>query len=79
MVSECLEAWFIVQRKWAYLEGIFIGIILSVTLHCFALSYVLYLGYIKSIGFISLSLLCITSHDVCKYITIFIFIRIVTL
>jgi Dynein heavy chain, N-terminal region 2 len=25
LVSECLEAWFIVQRKWAYLEGIFIG------------------------------------------------------
>lgn len=33
MVSECLEAWFIVQRKWAYLEGIFIGTILSVILH----------------------------------------------
>ena len=29
MVSECLEAWFIVQRKWAYLEGIFIGIIVN--------------------------------------------------
>jgi dynein heavy chain len=24
-VSECLEIWFTVQRKWAYLEGIFIG------------------------------------------------------
>ena len=35
MVSECLEAWFIVQRKWAYLEGIFIGIILMTLLFCF--------------------------------------------
>ena len=25
IVSECLEVWFTVQRKWAYLEGIFIG------------------------------------------------------
>jgi dynein heavy chain, axonemal len=25
VVSECLEMWFTVQRKWAYLEGIFIG------------------------------------------------------
>jgi dynein heavy chain len=25
IVSECLEMWFTVQRKWAYLEGIFIG------------------------------------------------------
>ena len=25
VVSECLEVWFTVQRKWAYLEGIFIG------------------------------------------------------
>jgi dynein heavy chain len=24
-VSECLDVWFTVQRKWAYLEGIFIG------------------------------------------------------
>jgi len=24
-VSECLEVWFVVQRKWMYLEGIFIG------------------------------------------------------
>eukprot|EP01033_Poteriospumella_lacustris_P008676 gene8676-6241_t len=25
LVSECLEMWFTVQRKWVYLEGIFIG------------------------------------------------------
>jgi dynein heavy chain len=25
IISECLEVWFTVQRKWAYLEGIFIG------------------------------------------------------
>ena len=25
IVAECLEIWFTVQRKWAYLEGIFIG------------------------------------------------------
>ena len=25
IVSECLEMWFTVQRKWVYLEGIFIG------------------------------------------------------
>ena len=25
IVSECLDVWFVVQRKWAYLEGIFIG------------------------------------------------------
>ena len=25
IVAECLEVWFQVQRKWAYLEGIFIG------------------------------------------------------
>lgn len=25
VVSECLDVWFTVQRKWAYLEGIFIG------------------------------------------------------
>ena len=24
-VSECLDIWFVVQRKWMYLEGIFIG------------------------------------------------------
>ena len=25
IVSECLEVWYVVQRKWQYLEGIFIG------------------------------------------------------
>jgi dynein heavy chain, axonemal len=25
LVSECLEMWFTVQRKWVYLEGIFVG------------------------------------------------------
>ena len=25
IVSECLDVWFVVQRKWMYLEGIFIG------------------------------------------------------
>jgi hypothetical protein len=25
LVSECLEGWFLVQRKWMYLESIFIG------------------------------------------------------
>ena len=25
IVSECLETWFTVQRKWMYLEGIFVG------------------------------------------------------
>lgn len=25
LVSECLDAWFLVQRKWMYLESIFIG------------------------------------------------------
>lgn len=25
LVSECLEQWFVVQRKWMYLEGIFVG------------------------------------------------------
>lgn len=25
VVSECLDVWFVVQRKWMYLEGIFIG------------------------------------------------------
>jgi dynein heavy chain, axonemal len=25
IVAECLEVWFVVQRKWVYLEGIFIG------------------------------------------------------
>jgi dynein heavy chain len=25
IVSECLELWYVVQRKWMYLEGIFIG------------------------------------------------------
>ena len=25
IVAECLEVWFVVQRKWAYLESIFIG------------------------------------------------------
>lgn len=25
VVSECLDIWFVVQRKWMYLEGIFIG------------------------------------------------------
>lgn len=25
LVSECLETWFTVQKKWVYLEGIFIG------------------------------------------------------
>lgn len=25
IVSECLEIWFVVQRKWMYLEGIFVG------------------------------------------------------
>jgi len=25
VVAECLEVWFLVQRKWAYLESIFIG------------------------------------------------------
>ena len=25
IVSECLDVWYTVQRKWMYLEGIFIG------------------------------------------------------
>lgn len=25
LVNECLDAWFLVQRKWMYLESIFIG------------------------------------------------------